>query len=328
MPTNLPPEYFDAEKRYRAAESTSEKISCLEELLGTIPKHKGTDKLRAEYRRKLSKLKVESQKRKSPGHQESVYHIEREGAGRVVVIGVANVGKSSLVTALSHATPKVSEYPYTTWTPTPGMMLMEDVQIQLIDTPPLNREHVESELFDLIRRADLAVLVVDLQGYPVQQLEESAAILEKNNIVPQHFRETYMDRERKEFVPVLVVVNKYDSQDMDEDFEIFCELLDKEWPLLPMSANAGLNLEKFTRTVFDKLQIIRIYSKPPGKDPDLGQPFVMKKGSTVEQLAEKVHKDFVHNLKSARIWGSGVYDGQMVGRDHVLADGDIVELHL
>jgi ribosome-interacting GTPase 1 len=328
MPTNLPPEYFDAEKRYRAAESASEKISCLEELLGTIPKHKGTDKLRAEYRRKLSKLKVESQKRKSVGHQESVYHIEREGAGRVVVSGAANVGKSSLVAALTHASPKVSEYPYTTWTPTPGMMLMEDVQIQLIDTPPLNREHVESELFDLIRRADLVLLVVDLQGYPVQQLEETATILNKHNIVPQHFQGSYADQENKVFVPVLVVVNKYDNQEMEEDFEIFRELLDKEWPLLPVSATTSRNLEKFTRTVFDKLEIIRIYSKPPGKDPDLGQPFVMKKGSTVEELAEKVHKDFIKNLKTARIWGSDVYNGQMVGKDHVLADGDIVELHL
>jgi hypothetical protein len=96
--------------------------------------------------------------------------------------------------------------------------------------------------------------------------------------------------------------------------------------LLPVSAETGRNLDWLRRAVFDRLEIIRVYSKPPGEEPDLSAPFVMEKGGTVEDFATKVHQDFLQTLKSARIWGEGVYDGQMVGRDHVLHDGDVVEL--
>ena len=160
MPTNLPPEYFRAEQAFREAESTSAKVAALEEMMSTIPKHKGTDKLRAELRRKISKLKEDQQKKKGAGKHESEFHIEKEGAGRAVLIGFENTGKSAIVAALTHATPKISEAPFTTWQPTPGMMEIEDIQIQLIDTPPLSKEHSQPELFDLIRSSDL-ILIVD-----------------------------------------------------------------------------------------------------------------------------------------------------------------------
>src|SRR4030042_4504903 len=158
MPTNLPPEYFEADKRFRAAQSTAEKIARLEELMGTIPKHKGTDKLRADYRRRLSKLKEAVQTKKRPGRQESAYNLDKEGAGQVVVAGPPNAGKSAPVRATTNAPPKASEAPFTTWEPTPGMMPYEDVQVQLIDTPPLNEEYMEAGLLDLLRRADLILL--------------------------------------------------------------------------------------------------------------------------------------------------------------------------
>ncbi|MFQ5865881.1 MAG: GTPase [bacterium] len=328
MPTNLPPEYFEVERRYRTAKSTAEKIACLEELLGTVPKHKGTDKLRADLRRRLSKLRAASQTRKSTGRQESVFHIDKEGAGRVVLVGPANVGKSALVAALTHATPEVSESPYTTWTPTPGMMPIENIQIQLIDTPPLNRDYVEPELLDMIRSSDLVLLVVDLQSYPIQQLEDTIAILQEHRIAPRHLKNHYTAQQPMTFVPVIVLVNKDDDQRLDEDFEVFCELLEDEWALLPVSATTGRNLEQLKHVVYQEMEIMRIYAKPPGKEPDFSAPFVLKKGSTVAEFAGKVHKDFLENLKMARIWGSGVYDGQMVARDHVLQDGDVVELHL
>jgi ribosome-interacting GTPase 1 len=178
MPTNLPPEATEAERRYRAATSPAEKVATLEEFISLIPKHKGTDKLRANLRKRLSKLKSGSQDRKGISRQASVFHIDREGAGQAVVIGPANVGKSALVTALTNATPEVADYPFTTWTPTPGMMTFENVQIQLIDTPPLDRDFVEPELLDLIRRSDMMLLVVDLVTHPVQQLEDTVAFLE------------------------------------------------------------------------------------------------------------------------------------------------------
>jgi ribosome-interacting GTPase 1 len=337
MPTNLPPEALEAEQRYRAAKSVAEKIACLEEFISLIPKHKGTDKLRADLRRRLSKLKASSdQARKKVSRRESAFRIEREGAGRVVLVGPPNVGKSALVATLTNATPEVSPAPYTTWEPTPGMMPIENIQVQLVDTPPLTSDYVEPELLNLIRGADLILLIVDLQTYPIEQLENTVAILQEHQIVPSHLkacpepsrRDRYTDQRRITLKPMLVLVNKTDDQSLDEDFEVLQELLGDEWTLLPVSATTGRNLERLKQAVFERLEIIRVYSRPPGKEPDFSAPFVMKKGGTVEEFAGKIHQDFLEKLKSARLWGSATFDGQMVGRDHVLRDGDVVELRI
>jgi len=327
MPTNLPPEYFEVDKRYRAARSPAEKVALLEELISTIPKHKGTDKLRADLRRRLSKLKTASQSRKGAGRRGSAFRIEKEGAGQVVVVGPTNVGKSALVTALTNATPEVADSPFTTWKLIPGMMPMENIQIQLVDTPPLNRDFVEPELLNLIRRSDLILLVVDLQTDPVQQLEDAITLLEEHRIVPPHLKDRYPEGRRLAFIPLLVLANKNDDENSDENLEILRELIGDDWPLLPVSAATGRNLERLKRVVFERLEIIRIYSKAPGEEPNLSAPFVLQKGGTVAEFAKKVHQDFFDNLKAARVWGSAVvYDGQMVRRDHVLQDGDVVEL--
>jgi ribosome-interacting GTPase 1 len=328
MPTNLPPEYFEADKRYRAASSPSEKITCLEDLLGTIPKHKGTDKLRADLRRRLSKLKSAAQTKKGAGKRETAYHFDKEGAGQVVVIGPANVGKSALVVALTNASPEVADFPFTTWNPTPGMMEVGGIQIQLIDTPPLSRDFIEPDLMDLIRRSDLMLLVVDLLTDPVQQLEDTVAMLGEHRIVPCYLRERCVERQGVTFKPILVLANKCDDAGADENYEIFCELLGEDWPMLAVSATSGRNLERMKQVVVQRLEIIRVYSKIPGQEPDLSRPFVLKQGDTVQELAGKVHQDFVRDLKLARVWGEGVFDGQLVGRDHVLSDGDVVELHI
>jgi ribosome-interacting GTPase 1 len=328
MPTNLPPEYFDAEKRYRAASSPGEKITCLEELISTIPKHKGTDKLRADFRRRLSKLKSASQAKKGTGKRDTVFRIDKEGAGQVVVVGPTNVGKSALVAALTNATPQVADFPHVTWQPTPGMMSVENIQVQLIDTPPLDRDFVEPELIDMIKRSDLILLVVDLQTDPIQQLENTVALLEEYHVVPRHRQDRYPEQRQQIFIPFLVLANKNDDETSDENFEIFRELIEDDWPLLPVSAMTGRNFDGLKQMVFGQLEIIRIYSRAPGKEPDFTTPFILKKGNTVEDFAGKVHQDFLKKLKTARVWGEGVYDGQLVRRDHVLHDGDVVELHI
>jgi len=328
MPANLPPDYFEAEKRYRAAKTPAEKISCLENMLTIMPKHKGTDKLRADLRRRISKLKTSSQTKKSPGKRDSAFRIDKEGAGQVVVVGPANVGKSSLVAILTNANPEVADFPLTTWKPTPGMMPVENIQIQLVDTPPLNRDYVEPELLDLIRRSDLVLLVVDLTTDPIQQLEETVALLEEHRMVSSHLRDGYTEERSVTSIPFLVLANKNDDENTEENFEIFCELLEGDWPVLTVSTRTGRNLELLKETLVERLQIIRVYSKAPGKEPDLTAPFVLRKGSTVEDFAGKVHKDFVEKLKIVKVWGEAVYDGQMVQRDHTLQDGDVVELHI
>ena len=326
MPTNLPPDAQEAERRYREAETTEEKVAALEEFISLIPKHKGTDHLRADLRRKLSKLKEAAQTRKKSGKQASLFHIDREGAGQVVVAGMTNVGKSSLVAALTNAEPQVSEAPYTTWEPTPGMMDVGNVPVQLIDTPPLTREFVDPEMLNLIRRADLLLLVIDLQTYPLQQMEDALVILEGYRIVPESYRQTEDDERRIVRKPLLIVVNRTDDESLDEDYEVLCELVEGDWPLIPVSALTARGLDVLQDAIFARLGVMRVYAKPPGRPPDLTAPFVLPLGSTVEDLAGKVHRDFLHNLRSARVWGSGVHDGQLVGRDHVLHEGDVVEL--
>jgi ribosome-interacting GTPase 1 len=326
MPLNLPAEAIEAQHRYRDAETIEEKVSTLEEYISLIPKHKGTDHLRADLRKKLSKLKNAAQKGKKSGKQLSVFHIDKEGIGQAVLVGQPNVGKSALVAALTNATPEVAEYPFTTWTPTPGMMEFKNVQVQLIDTPPLNQDFIEPEMLNMIRRADLVLLVVDLQGYPIEQLEESLAILASNRILPIQLAGQPYEGRRPTYVPMLVLANKCDDAECDEDFEVLCELLEGEWPILPVSATTGHNVEQMQQAVFEQLGVIRVFSKPPGKDPDFTAPFVLHKGGTVGEFAAKIHQDFAKSLKSARVWGSATHDGQMVGRDHVLHDRDVVEL--
>jgi ribosome-interacting GTPase 1 len=328
MPTNLPPDFKDAERRFRLAKSPEEKIACLEEMLSIIPKHKGTDHIRADYRRQISKLRAVSRTQKGGSIHVSAFRIDKEGPGQVVVLGPTNVGKSALVDKLTNATPEVSPAPYTTWKPTPGMMQVDNVLIQLIDTPPLDREYLEPELIDLIRRADLVLLMLDLQTHPDQQLESIAEILRQHRIIPAHMREDYTGDEYVWFVPVIVLTNKCDDESLDEICQIFKELLEDDWPIISISAETGRNLEQLKQAVFDSLDILRVYSKPPGEEADFSKPVVMKMGSTLEDFTKEIHKDFHEKLKFAKVWGSTTFDGQMVQRDYVLQEGDVVELRI
>lgn len=328
MPTNLPADYYKAEERFRSATNQEDKIQYLEEMLSTIPKHKGTDHLRADLRKKLSKLKSGSGGKPGTKRQLSPYHINKEGAGQVLVVGAANSGKSSLIRALTNAEPEVSPAPFTTWGPTPGMMLIDNVQVQLIDTPPISEEYMDPEFLNLIRRVDLMLILLDLHTDPVQQLEMVIKRLGENRIAPDFLPE----EDGGDFqlrVPALILVNKYDDPEYKEYFQIFQELLGEDYPLLPISTDTGYKLDEFKQAVFEALDIIRVYSKAPGKEYDRSAPFVIKQGTVLSEFAGKVHKDFAENLKTARIWGSSAdFEGQMVSRDHVLADEDVVELQL
>ena len=334
MPANLPPDYFDAEKRYRAAKTTKEKIARLEEMLTIMPKHKGTDKLRADLRRRISRLKDASQTKKGAAKRESAFQIDKEGAAQVVIVGPANAGKSALVAALTNAAPEVASYPNTTWKPTPGMMQVDRIPIQLVDTPPIDRDYIEPELIDLIRRADLILLVVDLQTDPMSQLLSTVALLDEYRIVPQRLKGKIAPQPGLIFILFQVLANKNDDETTDEDVDIFIRLIEDDWPMLAdwpvlaVSAATGRHLERLKQTVIGRLELIRVYSKAPGKQPDFASPFVLKKGSTVADFAGMVHQDFADKLKTARLWGKNVFDGQLVQREHPLEDGDVVEMRI
>jgi len=328
MPANLPPTYIEAEKRYREAKTQEEKIAALEEMLAIIPKHKGTDKLQADLKRRISKHKDESQKKKGTTKHKSVFSIDKEGAAQIVVIGPPNTGKSSLIARLTHATPEIAEFPHTTHKPTPGMAEYENIQFQLIDTPPVSEEYIDPLMPDMIRRADIVVILLDVRDDLIGQYEDTLATLETYRIFPEDTVVPESVRKPHFFKKMLVVANKADEEKDQEDFEAFVELTDIQLPSLSISIKHERNIQEFLDTLYHLSGIIRVYSKNPGKEPDLNEPFVIARDSTLEELAAKIHKDFVQKLKFARIWGEAVHDGQMVQRDYVMHDGDIVEIHL
>jgi len=326
MPANLPPQYFEAEKAFREAKDPLEKIAALEEMLAIMPKHKGTDHLRAELRGRIAKL-TQQATRKSGARRASLV-IEKEGAAQLAVIGLPNAGKSRLIAAITNASPPVAEYPFTTHKALPGMMEFENIKIQLIDTPPLAPQAIEFWIPPLLRRADALLVVVDLSADPIAQMEAITEQLKKMRVlIGDSSAET--DPELTVWRPkALVIGNKIDIDKADDNYEALKSKYEGKFPLIAISATAGTNLEELKTGIYEVLDIIRVYTKAPGKKPDPTDPIILKRGSTLADAAAAVHKDFRARMKYARIWGSAKHDGVMAKRDHVLEDGDIIELHL
>ena len=325
MPANLPPQYFEAEKNFRLAKTVPEKIAALEEMMAIMPKHKGTDHLRAELRRRMAKLTQSSDKKAATRRASMV--IPKEGAAQITVIGPPNTGKSQLVSSVTNASPSVAEYPFTTYTATPGMMKFENIQIQLIDTPPFVSQSMESWLPSTLIRSDALLLVVDLTSDPLAQTE--AIITELQNARIGIIKPENRDEQEgvSRYKKALIVGNKIDQTQASQNYRDLQNKYQGQLPVVAISAKEGTGLEELRRKIFQMLDIIRVYTKVPGEKPDLNDPIILGRGSTMEDAAAEVHKDFQARLKYARVWGSGKHDGIMVKRDHILEDGDIIELH-
>jgi len=325
MPANLTPQYLEVEKRYREAKDPQEKLELLKEMLATIPKHKGTEKLQADIKKRTAKLQDLLQKREKVGRKGAQYLFPREGAGQIALIGPPNSGKSSIVAVTTHARPEVESYPFTTWTPTAGMMPFEDIQFQLIDTPPLSEEHNEPWLFDIVRKADLALLVVDISDKPLDDIEGSIEILGCRKIMLTGFERT----ERPGFATkkAIIIGNKLDLPDGPGNAGVLEELYGDRIPLLFISTLDGDSLESLKAFIFLQLAIVRVYTKTPGKKPEFDRPYIVPAGSTVHDIATLVHHDIARSLSYARIWGEGK-EGLRIPRDYVVRDKDILEFHI
>lgn len=329
MPTNLPPQYFEVEKKLKAAKDPREKISIMEELLSIIPKHKGTEKLQAMYKTKIAKLKLQTQKKTSGFRHSISYHIDKAGAGQIILTAPPNAGKSSLIRALTNAEPDIGDYPFTTHSASPAMMKYENIQIQLIDTPPITPEYFEFWQAEMIKTADGVLIMIDL-GSTDPALDFLALLeklLEKRiEIIPGMLDESesgsYIQKK------ALIVANKTDLPQAAAHIEAVKELLPPGTDLLLISTFQKEGLDELKARIFLLLDVLRVYSKTPGKKASTEDPFIFKKGNTVMDMAKSVHKDFALKLKYARIWGKGKYQGQKVNRDYELQDEDIIELHI
>ena len=308
------------------AKDPEAKIEALEAMLAIMPRHKGTDKLHAELRRKIAKFSQEAEKKYATARRAGFY-IRREGAGQVMLVGQANVGKSQLLAAVTEATPEIGAYPFTTRTLIPGMMKFENIQIQLVDTPPIGHRNVRILLSNTLRNADLIAMVIDLSLEPISQVETTLQGLAEARIEPLWivFEEaTPGGYPRK----MLVVGNKNDLEGSSNNWRKLNSQYGRLFPMVSISAKEGSGLAELKEAVYEALEIIRVYTKTPGSKAELTEPVILKKGSTAEDAAESIHKDFKSKLKYAVVWGSGKYDGQRVSREHILQDGDIVEFHV
>ncbi|MBF0525691.1 MAG: 50S ribosome-binding GTPase [Deltaproteobacteria bacterium] len=325
MPANLTPPYIEAEKRYREAKTPTEKLAALEEMLTILPKHKGTDKLRADLTKRISKLKLET-KKKTGGKKQAEYVVEKQGGGQIVLVGPPNSGKSTILFGLTNAVAEIADYPFTTRTPLPGMMPYRDIYIQLVDLPPVSREFVPSWLFDAIRRADSVLLVVDLYADPLEQLNETLGMLKEHRIALTGQK---VNRELdQKAITGLIAANKMDIPQAAAVLDIFRELQETDLDIFPISAMTGQGLEALKDHLVEGLDIFRVYTKKPGKKPELDSPYIMKKGAaTILDLAYTIHRELGENFKYARLWRGNEFQGQMIQRDFTLQDEDIVELH-
>jgi len=337
MPANLTPEYREAEAAFRAAREPRERLEALREMLRTIPKHKGTDHLQADIKGRIKELTDELTSARRGGTRTGPPTVIRpEGAAQIALLGPPNSGKSALHHALTRSHAAVGPYPFTTQYPQPGMLPFEDVAFQLVDLPPPTTEHPVPWLANALQPADGAMLVVDLTDPAC--VEATLALREllaarRVHLIPSWPRglPPPPDDESDPFavlLPTLLVLAKADLvTDRDGELAVFRELTGITSPALAISALSGEGLAEVGPWLFDRLGVVRVYTKVPHRPADLSRPYTLRRGQTVQDLAVLVHKEVAGSLRHARLWTRTGGEGQQVGRDHPVADGDILELH-
>ncbi|NLF32116.1 MAG: TGS domain-containing protein [Planctomycetes bacterium] len=328
MAVNATPEYEKAEARYRQAVTDAEKLDALEEMLRLVPKHKASEKVQSDLKRKISALKKEQASGK--GAAATVvdpYTIVRSGAAQVAVVGLPNTGKSSILAAVTEAKVKVESYPYSTTLPVPGMWEWQDVRFQLVDTPPLSGEHVEAGLVNLLRRAGAILVAVDASSpESLDQIDRTLAILAGKRADLFNCPAVQIPADAPLGRPGLIAVTHADAVG-DGEIATLGELAGTDLALCGVDCTTGAGFDRLAETLWRLLHLIRVYTRIPGHKGELTDPFTLPVGSTVDDLARAIHRDLPDKIKFARIWGTGRHDGQQVHRTEVLADRDIVELH-
>ncbi len=325
MPANLTPEYFKAEKWFREATSGDEKILAIEQMLRVIPKHKGTDHMRADLRKKLSKLKEAPAKKGGAKHVD-IFHVPAGGSGQIVLIGTPNSGKSSIVEALTNAKVHVADFPFATGAPVPGMVKFEDIQIQLVDMPPITAEFSAPGQVGTYRNCDLIAIVIDLSADLTEQMSVCLDFLESRNLLTDEETPAFDANGNTLGKNTIVICTKSDIA-ADGAIQTLKQACKRPFEFIEISTETGDGLEELGGMFFKSLNIIRGYAKPPGKPADMTDPFTLPAGAPVMELATQIHRELAEKLKSAKIWGTGVHPGQNTQRNHVLQDKDIIELH-
>ena len=333
MPANLPPEYYKLKHQLEAAKTDEERLSLLEEMLRITPKHKGSEKVISDLRRRIAKLRNAPDKKGATKRHSHL--IPKQGAGQIILLGAPNVGKSRFLASCTNAKPDISRTPFTTREPAVGMLNYENIQFQIIDTPPVTADFVQPEILDLARNSDILLIIVNLGGDDV--LDEVGVVTSKlkaakiviaRDVHGDGVDENSSSTESSSIKPALIVANQIDIPNASDRLEILSEFYGETFEIYPLSAATGEGREHLEKAIYDKLEILRVYTKTPGKRVDRDDPIVLPMGSTVIDAAMRLHRDFAANLKFARVWGVNWHDGQSVSRDDHVHDGDILEFHI
>lgn len=331
MPANLPPQYYELEREFKKENDPQEKLRLAKELLAIMPKHKGTDKLQAELRAKISKLNKEIQgggKKHGARHADDHTHIDKEGAAQIIFIGPPNSGKSSIIDAITHAKPLIGDYPYTTREPLAGMTEFETVKFQLIDTPPISAEYFESYMPNLIRQADLVCIVADTTSPTLQDgLDILFRLVREKRIECVPLIPGDIEDKTVFYKKTFIAAHKYLDENGDKGLERLKSIY-SDFVIVPTSILDDESMFNLNAAIFEALGIIRIYTKRIGHEADFNDPIILPVGGTVEDAARMLHKDFAINLQFAKIWGNGKFEGQRVKNSYVLSDKDIIEFHV
>lgn len=338
MPANVTPAYKAAEAAFRRARDPEERLECLREMYRTIPKHKGTEHLRADIKTRMKELtETLAGPKKGAARSGPPTVIKPDGAAQVAMLGPPNSGKSALHSRLTGSHSASEPYPFATQYPQPGMMPVEDIYLQLIDLPSVAPEHPIAWIGNALQPADCCLLVADLAH--AGTIDRIAALHELLAARRVHLVDRWpVDGDVTAgienadpfavYLPTLLVVNKIDLEpDYRDDVEVFEELTGYTYPFLGVSAVSGDGLDELGRWLTARLEVVRVYTKVPGQEPDMTRPFTVRRGQTVQDVARLVHKDVARSLRYARVWGTASFDGQQVGPEHEVVDGDVLELH-
>ena len=230
---------------------------------------------------------------------------------------------------------KRQAYAFTTQYPQPGMFDHEDVAFQLVDLPPLSPEHPVPWMANTLQSADGCLFIVDVSRPGcVEEVVNALDLLAQRKVVVSSVwpgdgvAEADDDDPFTLHLPTVLVASKSDIVDHARDeLAVLEELTGLDCPVLSVSAVSGEGLEELGAWLFEHLAVVRVYTKKPGEPVDDGKPYPVRRGDTVLDLARLVHRDIAASHKYARLFGGHGYEGQQVGRDHEVVDGDILELH-
>lgn len=276
MPANVTPHFEKAEQVYHQAKTTEQKIEALKKMLALAPTHKGAEKLRSNIKQRIAKLKYVHEKENKKTKGRKGFSIKKQGAAQIVLVGVTNSGKSTILSKITNAKPLIADYEFTTTKPEVGTLDYNGVLLQVIEIPAITKNYLEKHhpYIGIIKESDLIVIVY---------------------------------KEKKD---LKLVENELKEADIN------------------IKKIKVKNSEKAKEKIWNSLGLIYVYTKTPGKEKDY-PPVALEKKSTIRDLTLKIHKDFFKNFDYAKIWGkSAKYPAMRNGLDHLLEQGDIIELHL